>query len=58
MMKLYNSLTMLTGIAQTVDTARLITINGIGKTFRLSWEVMTSGYAKEIMKMSKMSYVC
>ena len=50
--KLYNSLTMLTGIAQVVDTARLITINGITKTFRLNWEVLTSGYAKEVWKKS------
>ena len=53
--KLYNSMTMLTGIAQVVDTARLIMVNGVGKTFRLSWEVMTSGYAKEMAKMSKNS---
>ena len=51
-MKLYNSMTMLTGIAQTVDTARLVMINGIGKTFRMNWEIMTSGYAKEIWKMN------
>jgi hypothetical protein len=51
-MKLYNAMTMLTGIAQTVDTARLVMINGIGKTFRMNWDIMTSGYAKEIWKMN------
>jgi len=53
--KLYNSMTMLTGIAQVVDTARLVMINGIGKTFRLSWEVFTSGMSKEVFNMSKKS---
>ena len=51
-MKLYNAMTMLTGIAQTVDTARLVMINGIGKTFKMNWDIMTSGYAKEIWKMN------
>lgn len=55
MMKLYNSLTMLTGIAQVVDTARLVMINGIGKTFRTSWELYTSKMGKEIFNMSKRS---
>jgi hypothetical protein len=48
-------MTMLTGIAQVVDTARLVMINGIGKTFRLSWEVFTSGMSKEVFNMSKKS---
>ena len=51
--KLYNSMTMLTGIAQTVDTARLVMINGVTKTFKMSLEVMTNGYAKETIRMSK-----
>ena len=51
--KLYNAMTMLTGIAQTVDVARLVMINGMGKTFKMSWEVMTGGFAKETIKMSK-----
>ena len=51
--KLYNAMTMLTGIAQTVDVARLIMMNGMGKTFKMSWEVMTGGFAKETLKMSK-----
>tara|TARA_A100001515_G_C4591972_1_gene216301 strand:+ start:4507 stop:7722 length:3216 start_codon:yes stop_codon:yes gene_type:complete len=52
LMKLYNSMTMLTGIAQVVDTARLVMINGMGKTMRISWDLMTSGYFKEIYKMN------
>jgi len=55
MFKLYNAMSMLTGISQVVDTARLISINGITKTFKLSWEMYTSGMAKEIFKMSKRS---
>ena len=51
-MKLYNSMTMLTGIAQVVDTARLVMINGMGNTMRISWDLMTSGYFKEIYKMN------
>ena len=53
--KLYNALTMLTGIAQTVDVARLVMVNGITRTFRNSYEALTSGYAKEIFNMSKRS---
>ena len=53
--KLYNSMTMLTGIAQVVDTARLVMINGVGRTFKLSWEVFTSGMSKEVFNMSKKS---
>ncbi len=55
MMKLYNATTMLTGIAQVVDTARLIMINGMGKTFKIQTEMFQSGMAKEILKMSKNS---
>ena len=51
-MKLYNAMSMLSGIPQTVDTARLVMINGIGKTFKMNWDIMTSGYAKEIWKMN------
>ena len=55
MMKLYNATTMLTGIAQVVDTARLVMINGMGKTFKIQTEMFQSGMAKEILKMSKNS---
>jgi len=55
MMKLYNATTMLTGIAQVVDTARLVMINGMGKTFKIQVEMFQSGMAKEILKMSKNS---
>ena len=53
--KLYHSFSMLTGIAQVVDTARLVMINGISKTFRTSWELFTSKMGKEIFNMSKKS---
>ncbi len=53
--KLYNATTMLTGISQVVDTARLVAINGVGKTFKLSWEMYSSGMGKEIFKMSRRS---
>ena len=52
LMKLYNAMTMLTGIAQTVDVARLVMINGMGKSFQISWDLLTSGYFKEIYKMN------
>jgi len=52
LMKLYNAMTMLTGIAQTVDIARLVMINGMGKSFNISWDLLTSGYFKEIYKMN------
>tara|TARA_R110002051_G_scaffold14690_3_gene47120 strand:+ start:18441 stop:21710 length:3270 start_codon:yes stop_codon:yes gene_type:complete len=52
MFKLYNALTMLTGLSQVVDTARLVMINGIGKTFRMNFELMSSGMAKDIAKKS------
>ncbi len=55
MMKLYNATTMLTGIAQVVDTARLVMINGMTKTFKIQTEMFQSGMAKEILKMSKNS---
>jgi len=55
MMKLYNATTMLTGIAQVVDTARLVMINGLTKTFKVQTEMFQSGMAKEILKMSKNS---
>jgi len=53
--KLYNAMSMLTGLSQVVDTARLVAINGVGKTFKLSWEMYSSGMAKEIYKMSNRS---
>ena len=53
--KLYNSMSMLTGIAQVVDSARLVMINGIGKTFRTSWEIYTSKMGKQIFNQSKRS---
>ena len=52
LMKLYNAMTMLTGIAQTVDVARLVMINGMGKSYKISWDLLTSGYFKEIYKMN------
>ena len=55
MMKLYNATTMLTGIAQVVDTARLVMINGMSKTFKVQLEMFQSGMAKELVKMSKNS---
>ena len=55
MAKLYNATTMLTGIAQVVDTARLVMINGLTKTFKIQTEMFQSGMAKEILKMSKNS---
>jgi len=55
MIKLYNATTMLTGIAQVVDTARLVMINGMGKTFKIQLEMFQSGMVKEILKMSKKS---
>ena len=55
MFKLYNAMTMLTGLAQVVDIARLVSINGITRTFRLSWEVYQTGMWKEIAKSSTKS---
>ena len=55
LMKLYNAMTMLTGIAQVVDVARLVMINGMGRTFNISWDLLTSGYAKEAYKMQMKS---
>lgn len=55
MMKLYNATTMLTGIAQVVDTARLVMINGMTKTFKVQLEMFQSGMTKELIKMSKNS---
>tara|TARA_R110000744_G_scaffold169062_3_gene286867 strand:- start:54 stop:3314 length:3261 start_codon:yes stop_codon:yes gene_type:complete len=53
MFKLYNALTMLTGLSQVVDTARLVMINGVSKTFKMNFELMGSGMAKDITRMSK-----
>ena len=53
MVKLYNAFTMLTGIAQTADVARLIAIQGIVKTFRSAMEIYTSGIARDILRRSK-----
>ena len=53
MIKLYNATAMLTGISQIVDVARLITTNGIRKTFGVSWDLLTSGMSKELFKMNK-----
>ena len=55
MVKLYNATTMLTGIAQVVDTARIVMINGMSKTFKVQLEMFQSGMAKELIKMSKNS---
>ena len=55
MVKLYNATTMLTGIAQVVDTARLVMINGMTKTFQVQLEMFQSGMTKELIKMSKNS---
>lgn len=55
MAKIYNAMTMLTGIAQVVDIARLVTTNGIRKTFGINWDILTSGISKEIFKMNKKS---
>jgi len=55
MVKLYNAMTMLTGLSQVVDVARLVTTNGIMKTMGVSWDVLTSGMAKELYKMNKKS---
>lgn len=55
MAKLYNATTMLTGLSQIVDLARLITTNGIRKTFGINWDILTSGMAKEIYLMNKKS---
>jgi len=55
LMKLYNAMTMLTGIAQVVDVARLVMINGIGRTFSISFDLLTSGYAREAYKMQMKS---
>ncbi len=55
MVKLYNATTMLTGIAQVVDTVRLVMINGMTKTFKVQLEMFQSGMTKELIKMSKNS---
>ena len=55
LIKLYNATTMLTGIAQVVDTARGVMINGITKTFKIQTEMFQSGMIKELIKMSKNS---
>jgi len=51
MVKLYNATTMLTGIAQVVDTARLVMINGMTKTFQVQLEMFQSGMTKELIKI-------
>lgn len=51
--KLANAMSMLTGISQIVDIARLVTTNGILKTMGIQWDMFTSGMAKEIFKMNK-----
>jgi len=53
--KLFNAMTMLTGIAQVVDTARLVSILGIKRTFQLGWDTLTKGYSREMFKMAKTS---
>ena len=53
MLKLYNSVTMLTGaLAAVPDVARILMTSGINRGFRTSWDLFTNYLATDIAKRS------
>ena len=54
MMKLYNSMTMLTGaLAAVPDVARILMTSGINRGFRTSWDMFTNVLSTEVLKLSR-----
>ena len=54
MMKLYNSMTMLTGaLAAVPDVARILMTSGINRGFRTSWDMFTNILSTEVLKLSR-----
>ena len=54
MLKLYNSMTMLTGaLAAVPDIARILMTSGINRGFRASWDMYTNILSTEIYKLSQ-----
>tara|TARA_R110002020_G_scaffold18231_2_gene63999 strand:+ start:6572 stop:9754 length:3183 start_codon:yes stop_codon:yes gene_type:complete len=54
MVKLFNSMTMLTGaLAAVPDIARILMTSGINRGFRTSWDMFTNVLSTEVLKHSR-----